>query len=130
MLLSPYHTATAYVALKTALYPTGTANGETIDRSTFGGDVSFVVLSGTLTNGTHTLTLEDAAATGGPWTAAPTKTLGTAVIAATDPDEARELRYTGAKRYVRIVNTTAAGAVGGYVGAVALVTGGRRPAVK
>lgn len=130
MLTAPYHTTTAYVALKTALYPTGTVEGETIDRTSYGGDVSFVVLSGTLTNGTHTLTLEHADAAAGPWAAATASTLGTAVVAATDPDETRELHYKGTKQYVRIKNVTAAGAVGGYIGAIALVNGGRRPAVK
>jgi hypothetical protein len=103
----------------------GTVNGATIDR--FGGDVyassvAFVIHSGTITDGTHAVTVEDSD-NGSAWAAASAADLqgSPPTIASSDDNKVYEIGYVGAKRYVRAVLTTARATTGGFVDAVALL---------
>lgn len=108
---------------------TATYNGDTVDRNQGGaGDyhsVLFVVLTGTVTDGTHVFTVQDSD-DGTAW-ATPAGTFdvnGTLPsLALTDDDVVKEFGYAGPKRYVRLVLTTAGTTTGAIVGAVAILYG-------
>lgn len=113
----------------------GTINGETIDRIQTSPKANefqailFVIASGTLTDGTHTVTIEESD-DGTTFADAPaTAVLGTEpVIAATNDDTVYECAYIGTKRYARLKVVLAGATVttgGGTVGAVAVLGLGR-----
>ena len=116
------------IAVATALKHTtisanGATNGEIID--TLGYDsVEFVIVAGTLTDGTYTpsLTVGDASDLSDGATA--TKLLGTiagATFAATDDDKTKKFGYSGHRRYVRLTMTAASVTTGGMLAAVAVL---------
>lgn len=118
-------------ALPIALRSSNAAtNGTTIDKSVFNNFfrvVSFVVQTGTLTDGTMTITMEDSD-NGSSWATADSSYVqGTLpVIAATADNSVFEFAYIGPKRYVRIVGTLASATTGGTMGAIALLAQPRR----
>lgn len=107
-----------------------TVAGDTIDRTDNAAGVMFVILTGTLTDGTHTFTVQDSD-DGSSWgNAAAGDILGTAATTAADDDSIKELGYRGNKRYVRLSVTTAGATTGGVFGAIAVTTGGRKPVLR
>lgn len=103
-------------------------NGDTIDRLQTGvGDYQstlFVIFTGTLTDGTPTVVLQDSD-DGTTWAAAAAVDTqgGLPTMAITDDDTVKEVGYSGTKRYCRIVLSMGAGATGGIIGAVAVLYG-------
>lgn len=108
-----------------ALRTNAAVNGATVDR--FVNDVyyrsaTFVVQSGAITDGTHTVTFEESD-DGTTWTAVAAADLqgSPPAITGTDDNKIYEVGYVGAKRYIRLVLTTASATTGGFVDAVVLL---------
>lgn len=130
---SLYNSALSKLALTNAARATATTvNGTTVDKhvgSQAFRSVLFVIVTGTITDGTHTFAVQDSD-DGSAWAAAAADCVqGSVVLAAADDDTVKELGYTGPKRYVRLTVTTAAPTTGGVFGAAAVLTGGRRTPV-
>lgn len=104
----------------------GTVTGLSVDRnygSEFYTSVMFVVHSGVITDGTHTVTIEHSD-DDSVWDTAPVNDLqgSLPVIVAADDNELFELGYIGSKRYVRCnLVTSGAPVTGGFVDAIALL---------
>ncbi len=110
------------VALRSA---NATVNGTAVDRADpTGGYDGFnsamaVVVAGTITDGTHTVTIQDSDDGSTGWVnAAAEHTQGSAVITSTDDNVVFEIGYTGPKRYLRLSVTTAGATTGGTFGGV------------
>lgn len=111
------------VLVKRSLSPaarTATANGVSVDRVVNGGmqDAVLVVATGTITDGTHTITLEDSA-DDITFAAVPAAQLqGTLpAIVATDDDKVFEVGIRSTRQFLRVVTTVSGGVSGGVYGA-------------
>jgi hypothetical protein len=109
------------VALRSA---NATVNGTTVDRADpLGGYDGFnsamaVVVTGTITDGTHTVVLQDSD-DGSSWAAAAAGDIqGAAAVTAADDNTVFEIGYTGTKRYLRLSVTSAGVTTGGTFGGV------------
>lgn len=117
------------VALLPATRTNGTANGVTVDASIFGNDfrvAMFVILCGTITDGSHAITVQDSA-DGSSWATADSSLVQGSLptIVSTDDDRVFEFGYiVGTRPYVRLVVTTSGATTGGLFGAVALLSAG------
>lgn len=103
----------------------GAVNGVTVDRfvnDVYYRSVTFAVHTGAITDGTHTVTIEDSD-DGSAWGAAATADLQGTAPAITDSQDNTvfEVGYVGPKRYVRMVLTTATTTTGGFIDAVAVL---------
>lgn len=131
---NPYQNSLTQRALSPALR-TASANGVTVDRAASGAmyqDALVVVTTGTITDGTHTVEVQDSP-NGTDWTAVADTYLQGAepAIAAADDDKVYEIGYLGSQRYLRVVVTAAGTTTGGIVGAVVVLGNARRtPAVR
>ena len=113
----------AQTTLPPATYNSG-VNGNAVQIGKF-NSAAIVVSVGTITDGAHTLTLQEADASGGPWNnVAAGEILGSLAALASDVDQ--EVGYMGAKDFLR-VNTAASGTTGGAYG-VSVVKGNPRTA--
>lgn len=117
------------VLLKQSLLPAtrtnGTVNGSAVDRKEDGCDyqtVLVLVTAGTITDGTHTIEVQDSD-DGSNFTAVADAFLQGAepAIAAADDNKDYAIGYTGLKRYVRVAVTTAGATTGGVFGAAVLL---------
>ena len=121
-----YNKVLARLSLPVALRSANTTvNGTAVDRADpTGGYDGFnsamaVVVTGTITDGTHTVTVQDSDDGSTGWAAAAAEyTQGAAVIASTDDNTVLEIGYTGSKRYLRLSVTTAGATTGGTFGGV------------
>lgn len=111
-------------------------DGIAIDLAAFGNnsqDVTFVVYTATVTDGTHTVTVEESDSSGEGFAAVPaSRVQGTlpAIVAAND-DTVFQFGVRPTKRYVRIVVTDASSTTGAGIGAVALLgAGSNNPPVR
>ncbi len=103
----------------------GTVNGSTVDRKqgrVFFRSVMFVVMTGAITDGTHTVNVQESA-NGSVWTDVAAKDLrgGEPAVTLTNDDVVYETAYTGSARYVRLQLITAGATTGGLVSAMALL---------
>lgn len=103
----------------------GTVNGTTVDRKegrTFFRSAMFVVNAGVVTDGTHTVNVQDSG-DGTTWANADDEHIqGTEVAIGTANDErVHEIGYRGNARYIRIQLVTAGATAGGLVDAVCLL---------
>lgn len=116
-------------ALPSGAHTTGTANGSAIDLDQFGNNFRaalFVVQAATITDGTHTITLQDSP-DGTTWTNVDANHSENAplVLGAAQSNTVAALSYKGeGNRYVRLVATTAGATTGGVFGAVAVLAEG------
>jgi hypothetical protein len=117
-----FHKSKSVAAVPAGTAVTAVTNGSTVDlHQGVAGDYRtalFVVQAGTITDGTHVVTLEHSD-NGSVWEAAPD--LGTASFASTDDNAVKDLGYDGAKRYVRCVITATGATTGGVFGATAVL---------
>jgi hypothetical protein len=121
-------------ALTSAVRTNGTVNGATVDLGLYGNDfrtVLFIVSTGTITDGSHAITMQDSP-DGTTWTAVPASrrqgSLPT-IVAAND-DTVFEFGYiVGTNQYVRLVATTSGSTTGGAFSAVAVCSEGGNSAV-
>ncbi|MGW0599957.1 hypothetical protein ACWD11_22775 [Streptomyces sp. NPDC002776] len=107
-----------------------TANGTSVDRMSSGASgtnewhqsAMLLVHTGTVTDGTHAITLQESDDNAAWANVAATDLQGALPsITATDDDKVFEVGYTGTKRYLRAVTTVTAGATGGIYGAQILL---------
>ncbi|WP_406730897.1 hypothetical protein [Streptomyces sp. NBC_01794] len=115
---------------KSTIVPAGarstTTTGATVDRMTDEGgfrSALVVVHTGTITDGTHTVAVQDSP-NNSDWTAVADEFLqGTEpAIVAADDDKVFEIGYTGHERYLRaVITVTGSPATGGIYGAVVLL---------
>lgn len=124
---SLYNQVRAVTALPVDAYATDAAvNGATVDLGLGKQNyrtVLFVLHTGTVTDGTHAITVEDST-NGSAWAAADAGLLSGVLptLDDTTSDTVREVGYKAAgRRYVRLVVTTAESTSGGTFGAVALL---------
>jgi hypothetical protein len=132
MAVTTYNLTDAVVALTQATRSANTTvNGTTVDRADTNGSVMFAVQAGTLTDGTVTVTIQESD-DGSSWANAAAGDIQGApcVFSASDDDVVKELGYNGRKRYVRVTATTAGATTGGIFGAIAVISGGRKPNVR
>jgi len=119
---SLYNLARAKVTLAIATRTNGTATGTTGDlheNRDASRSALAVVFTGTMTDGSVAVTLEESADNSAWTTVAAPDLQGTApTIALTDDDTVFELGYVGSKRYVRVKAVTSAATAGGTFGAV------------
>lgn len=117
------------VALPTALRTNAVVNGSTIDTGVFANDfktVLFVVLTGTITDGSHAFTVQDSL-DGSSWATADSSLIQGSLPTATGPDDDKVFEFgyivSGARQYVRLVATTTGATTGGTFGAIAVLGG-------
>lgn len=122
-----YNHTLVVAALPSAIRTNGTENGTTVDLGVYGNDfrsVMFVVSTGTVTDGTHAITMQDSP-DGTNWTAvAAGKRQGSlpSILAAND-DTLYQFGYiVDANQYVRLVATTSGATSGGAFSAVAILS--------
>ncbi len=113
--------ATVPLALRTV-----TVTGTGVDRNEDGNGYQsclIVIPTGTITDGTHTIEVQDSDVLGSGYTAVADAYLqGTEpAIAAADDDKVYEIGYLGTKRYVRVVGTLAGTTTGGVWGALVVL---------
>jgi hypothetical protein len=115
-------------ALTQAVRTNGTVNGTTVDLGVFGNDfrtVLFVVQSGTVTDGSHAISVQDSV-DGSSWGAADTASIqgSTPTLTSTSDDAIFEFGYVpGTKQFVRLVAVTSGATTGGVFGGVAVLGG-------
>jgi hypothetical protein len=122
------------VAARFALAPANrlaaaTVNGASVDTA---GAKNFfrvgmvVVLAGAVTDGTHTIAIEDSDTGSGGWAPIAAGNLeGTPpAITSAQANTTARVAFSGHRRYVRVSVTTASATVGGTVGAVILLSAG------
>ncbi|SDK30434.1 hypothetical protein SAMN04488074_105111 [Lentzea albidocapillata subsp. violacea] len=122
---------------KSSLVPvarTASANGTGVDRNDNGlgyQDAMVVVHTGAITDGTHTIEVQDSDDNASFAAVADAYLLGTEpVIASTDDNKTYDIGYTGSKRYLRAIVTAAGTTTGGVYGATVILANPRvAPAV-
>ncbi|WND33956.1 hypothetical protein RI578_06465 [Streptomyces sp. BB1-1-1] len=128
---SLYNVALAKATLAPAAARTATATGTAVDRMTDEGgfrSALVVVNVGTVTDGTHTVVVQDSD-DGSSWAAVADEFLQGAEPAITSANDERvfEVGYVGHRRYLRaVVNVTGAPVTGGLYDAVILLGWPRR----
>ncbi|GLW32269.1 hypothetical protein [Actinoplanes regularis] len=117
-------------SLSVASRTNGTVNGSTVDKADPSGGYDgftaalLVVVAGTITDGTHTVTVQDSD-DGSAWAAADTAFVqgGPVALTSANSNTVAELGYTGPKRYVRASVVTSGATTGGTLGAVVVLGG-------
>lgn len=131
-----YDDVLARLSLPLALRANVTANGTTVDKADPAGGydgfttVLLVAIAGTITDGTHTVIVQDSDDNSAWGAAAAGDVRGTAVFTSASSNSIAEIGYDGPKRYVRASVTGAGATTGGTVGAVAILGGETSKPVK
>lgn len=127
---SVYNTVVAKPSIAPALIA-ATTTGSAVDRLVDGDaarSAMILVHAGTVTDGTHTIQVQDSP-DGSAWTAVADEFLqGTEPAITTSNDvQVHEIGYTGHQRYLRVVSTVSGSpATGGVYGATVLLGYGRK----
>ena len=124
-----YNRTVSQKALTSVVRTNGTVNGDSVDRGDTNVSVLFVVLTSTLTDGVHTISV-DHSDDNSSFTAATTsggQQGADIVTAAANDDTFFDIGYNGPKRYCRLKVVTSGASTGGVLGAVAIKEGGRKP---
>jgi len=126
-----YNRSATVRALTSAARTNGTVTGDSVDRGGDNVSVLFTILTATLTDGVHTISVHDSD-DNSSFGAAATGQQGTTVVtvAGTDSNKVFELGYVGPKRYCRLNVVTSGATTGGVLGATAVKEGGRKPAIR
>lgn len=122
---SMYDDTAARLTLATALRTNGTVNGTAVDTVGTGNyfrSAMLLVVGGTITDGTHTVALQDSD-DGSTFTAVPADQVQGSLVAVT-ANSVQRLAYLGAKRYLRAVVVTSGATTGGTTSAVILLAQG------
>ena len=117
------------LALTSATRTNGAANGVAVDLNQFNNqcrDVMFVITTGTITDGSVAVTVEESDQSGSGFAAVDSsRVLGSLpTIAASDDDTVKSFGVRPTKRYVRIVATTSGATTGGVFSATAVLGNG------
>lgn len=119
-------------SISPAVRVNGTVNGAAVNLGTTGADSAIVVvLTGTITDGSHAVTIEDSADGSTGWAAVPAGQIrGTLpTIISTDDDTQFEVGITPSKQYLRVVVVTTGATTGGAFAAAVVVKGDTSPVV-
>lgn len=124
-----FSNAFAVKALASGTVQTGTTNGIAIDLAQGGNnfrDVLFVVHSGTLTDGSYAVTVEESDASGSGYAAVDSaRVLGSLpTFASSDDNVWNSFGVRPTKRYVRVVITATSATTGGVLAATAILASG------
>jgi hypothetical protein len=123
---SLYNVALAKATIAPAAARTATVTGAAVDRMTDEGgfrSALVVVNVGTVTDGTHTVVVQDSP-DGSSWTAVADEFLqgSEPVITSANDERVHEIGYKGHQRYLRaVVNVTGTPSTGGFYDAVILL---------
>lgn len=121
---SLYNIARAKPTLTFATRTNGTVNGTGVDlneNKDASRSAMLIVLTGTVTDGSHAVVLQESDDNSTWSTVAAADLQGSApTITSSDDDVIRELGYTGSKRYLRASVTTSGATAGGAFAAVVL----------
>jgi hypothetical protein len=103
-----------------------TVNGLAIDLGLFNNDfrtAQFIIASGTVTDGSHVVTIEESADGSTGWTAVPASRIQGSLptIVAADDDKVFQVGAIPDKQWLRVVVTTTGSTAGGILGAVAVL---------
>jgi hypothetical protein len=129
---SLYDNVLARLCLPLAVRTNGTTNGTVIDKQDPSGGVDsfttclFLVIAGAITDGVHTVTIQDSDDGSSFATAAAADVFGgppSIAASSGDSHSMAELGYNGLKRYLRVSVTVTGATTGGAIGA-AVVLGG------
>lgn len=117
------------LALASATRTDGAANGVAVDTNLYGNrfrDVKFAIITGTITDGSVAVTVEESDSSGSGFAAVDSsRVLGSLpTIVAADDDTVKSFGVRPTKRYVRIVATTSGSTTGGVFSAVAVLGNG------
>lgn len=128
-MITTYNNTLAVLALASATRTNGAANGAAVDTNQFNNncrDVAFVITTGTITDGSVAVTVEESDQSGSGFAAVDSSRLlgSLPTIAATDDDTVKSFGVRPTKRYVRIVATTSGATTGGVFSAVAVLGNG------
>lgn len=116
-----YDSVVARRTVSPAVRTNGTVNGAAVDLGPTGADSGLlVVATGTITDGSHAVALEESDTGSSAWTAIPAARLqgSPPTVVAADDDTQFEVGFTAGKRYVRAVVTTSGATTGGALAAV------------
>ena len=116
-------------ALASGTVQTGTTNGVAIDLAQGGNnfrDVLFAIHSGTLTDGSYAVTVEESDSSGSGYAAVDSsRVLGSLpTFASTDDNVWNSFGVRPTKRYVRVVVTATSATTGGVLAATAVLGSG------
>lgn len=131
MRLSGYRISKSVPALAVATRTNGTVNGLTVDRyqggtNDYRGGVLFTIHTGTITDGSVAIAVQDSD-DGSTWAAAAAGDVqGAVTIGISNDDTVMEIGYGGLKRYCRLTAVTSGATTGGSFGATAVLFQGRR----
>ncbi|KQH75591.1 hypothetical protein AO501_25275 [Mycobacterium gordonae] len=112
------------------------ATGVAVDTGVYGNnfrDVTFAVYTATITDGTHTITVEESDSSGSNYGAVESWRISGTLpeIVAADDNTVFQFGVRPTKRYVRLTITDAGSSSGGAVGAVAILSnGGNNPVAR
>lgn len=128
-MITTHNNTLAVIALTSATRTNGAANGAAVDTNVFNNrfqDVAFVITTGTITDGSVAVTVEESDSSGSGYAAVDTsRVLGALpTIVAADDDTVKSFGVRPTKRYVRIVATTSGATTGGVFSAVAVLGNG------
>lgn len=107
-----------------AVVTNGTINGAAVNLGAYGADSAIgVVITGTVTDGSHAVSFEESDTGTSGWTAIPVGRLSAAAptVAAANDDTQFETGITPAKAYVRVVIVTTGATTGGLLAAVVVI---------
>lgn len=125
---SLYNNSRSYISVPFAVYGTdATTTGTAVDLLWW-RSAMVVVVTGTITDGTHTVEVQHSDAAGSGFTAVDSSELqGTepAIVGSND-NAVFEIGYLGSKRYLQVVVTSASTTSGGLLGAYILLGQPRR----
>ncbi|CNG98990.1 Uncharacterised protein [Mycobacterium tuberculosis] len=116
-------------ALQSQTIQTGTTNGVAVDTGVFSNnfrDVSFLILSGTLTDGSYAFTVQECDTSDGTYSAVDSsRVLGSLpTFASTDDNVLNSFGVRPTKRYVQLVCTATGATTGGNLAAIAVLGNG------
>lgn len=131
-----YEDVLARLTLPLALRANVTANGTSVDKTDPSGGVDgftsvlLVAIAGAITDGTHTVIVQDSDDGSSFAAAAAGDVRGTAVFTSANANTIAEIGYDGPKRYVRASVTGTGSTTGGSVGAIVVLGGETSKPVK
>jgi hypothetical protein len=125
-----YNRVRAIQSLLIATRTNGTVNGTTVDTAQFKNyarSASVLVFTGTITDGSHAVVLQESDDNSAWANVGAADLLGSApTLAAANDDALFEFGYAGGKRYLRVSVTTSGATTGGSFGAVVLLGDSRK----
>lgn len=124
-----YSNTLVRAALASGTVQTGTTNGTAVDCGVFNNnfrDVLFIITSGTLTDGSYAVTVEESDASGSGYAAvASGRVLGSLpTFALSDDATTNSFGVRPSKQYVRLVVTATGATTGGVLVATAVLSNG------